>query len=295
MLVYLKLFAAALAWGGTFIAGRLVAGELGPYSAALLRFAIASALLLWLLVRAEGGLPRMGPRTLLGVGLLGLTGVFGYNVCFFSGLATVHAGRASIIVATNPILIALLAALIFREPLGRGKILGILLCVSGAAWVISHGSPGALLTGGVSGGELWIMGCVGCWVSYSLLGKTVMGRLSPLAAVALSCAVGTVFLLPPAWNEGLAGALPHISARAWLGLAYLGVLGTVLGFTWFYEGVRAIGPSRAGVFINFVPVSAVVLGWLMLGESVDSSLVVGGGLVLAGVWAANKPARVRGQ
>ena len=291
MRIYLKLLGAALAWGGTFAAGRMVALELGPYSAALLRFAIASVLLLWLTLRAEGSLPRLTPRLALGVALLGMTGVFGYNLCFFSGLATVHAGRASIIIATNPMLIALLAAVFFGEPLGRFKVLGILLSVSGAIWVISHGAPHTLLTGGFSAGDVWILGCVACWVSYSLLGKMVMDGMSPLAAVALSCAAGTVFLAAPAWNEGLVAALPGISPRAWGSLVYLGVAGTVLGFTWFYEGVRAIGPSRAGVFINFVPISAVALGFVVLDEPVDASLALGGGLVLLGAWCANRRVR----
>ncbi|WP_461209153.1 DMT family transporter [Desulfocurvus sp. DL9XJH121] len=287
MLVYAKLLGAALAWGGTFVAGHMAAAELGPYSAAFIRFAIASVFLVALMLRAEG-LPRLTPRLTLGVLLLGLTGVFGYNLCFFSGLALAPAGRSSVIIACNPIAIALFAALIFREPLGPGKILGILMSVSGAVWVISRGAPGNLLTGGVSAGDAWILGCVGCWVAYSLLGKAVMGGLSPLAAVTLSCVAGDAMLAVPALHEGLGHALPGISGAAWWSLVYLGVAGTVLGFTWFYEGVQALGPSQAGVFINFVPVSAVAMAWGFLGEGVDVSLAVGGVLVLGGVWCANR-------
>lgn len=291
MLGYLKLLGAALLWGGTFIAGRIVSAQMGPYCAAFLRFAMASALLLWLLVRTEGGVPRLSPRVLLGVVLLGMTGVFSYNLCFFSGLATVHAGRAAVIVATNPIFIALLAAVFFREPLSRAKVAGIALSVTGALLVISHGDYAALLAGGLGTGDLWIMGCVASWVAYSLIGKAVMGGMSALAAVALSCTAGTVLLAAPALNEGLLAELPGITPTGWASLAYLGVLGTVVGFTWFYEGVRTIGPSRAGVFINFVPVSAVILGFLVLGEPVDLTLVAGGALVLSGTWCANRPAK----
>lgn len=291
MLVYLKLLGAALLWGGTFIAGRLVSAELPPYSASMLRFALASVCLLWLLKRTEGGLPSMTPRTLAGVVLLGMTGVFGYNLCFFSGLASVHAGRAAVIVATNPIFIALLAAVVFREPLTRSKLVGILFSVSGAIWVISHGDPAALLRGSLSSGDIWIMGCVVSWVSYSLIGKAVMGGMSALAAVALSCTAGTVLLSVPALNEGLLDSLPTITPTVWASLCYLGIMGTVVGFTWFYEGVKTIGPSRAGVFINFVPVSAVLLSILILGEPIDLSLILGGALVITGTWCANRPVR----
>lgn len=291
MQVYLKLLGAALLWGGTFSAGRVVAGQMGPYTAAFLRFAIASVLLVALTIRAEGRLPRLTPRLTLGVLLLGATGIFGYNLCFFTGLATVHAGRAAVIVASNPIFIALGAAIFFGEPLTRGKLVGIVLSVTGAAWVISRGDPLALLAGHLSPGDVWIMGCVGSWVGYSLIGKRVMGQLSALAAVALSCVAGTLMLAAPALNEGLAQTLTGITPTTWGCLFYLGVLGTVVGFTWFYEGVRIIGPSKAGVFINFVPVSAVAIGWLVLGEPVDVSLALGGALVIAGTASANRPTR----
>lgn len=284
-MVYLKLALTAVFWGGTFVAGRLLAGQMGPFAAAFLRFALATACLLVLARSREGGLPRLDRRGLPGVLLLGATGVFAYNALFFTGLATVTAGRAAVIVAANPIVIALGAALFFGERLTRRKAAGIILSVAGAVWVIGRGHPLALLAQGLAPGDAAILGCVGSWAAYSLLGKKVMARISPLAAVAWSSLAGALMLLPAALAEGLAPL--SYPASAWVALAYLGVFGTVLGFTWFYEGIRAVGPSRAGVFINLVPVSAVAIAWLLLGEPADPSLLLGGGLVLAGVWLAN--------
>ncbi|MEW5773882.1 MAG: DMT family transporter [Thermodesulfobacteriota bacterium] len=284
-MIYLKLVLTMVFWGGTFVAGRQLAGQMGPFSAAFLRFAIATACLLAFVRAREGGLPRLDRRALLGVLLLGATGVFAYNALFFTGLKTVGAGRAAVIIAGNPILIALGAALFFGEGFTPRKAAGIALSVAGAAEVIGRGDPLSLLNQGLSPGDAAILGCVASWVSYSLLGKAVMTRISPLAAVTWSSLAGTLLLLPPALAEGIAPTAYPLSA--WAGLAYLGVCGTVLGFTWFYEGIRAVGASRAGVFINLVPVSAVILAFLLLGEPVDRSLLLGGALVLAGVWLTN--------
>ncbi len=292
----LMLFATAVIWGGTFIAGRLLSQEVAPFTGALLRFVSASAFLLAVLLWKEGRMPKITRALILPLLGLGATGVFAYNAFFLLGLKTVPAGRAALIIAGNPVAITLMSRLLFKEPLSPMKLAGVALCLTGAAVVIGHGNPLALFTGAVGLGELSIVGCVFSWTAYTLLGKSVMGtgkplqaKLTALQAVTVSCLIGMVMLLPFAICEGLPGQLTRLSLTGWASVAYLGVLGTGLGFVWFYKGVQAIGPSRAAVFINFVPVSAAVLGVVLLGENLDASLVAGGALVLGGVALTNRP------
>jgi drug/metabolite transporter (DMT)-like permease len=289
--VYLKLFLTALFWGGTFIAGRYVARDLPSFTTAFLRFAMASAVLLVVTQLKEGRLPRLNRSQVLPVVLLGLTGVFAYNALFFTGLRRIEAGRAALIVASCPAFIAVASALFFKERLNVTKMTGIPLSMLGAAVVISRGQWRQVFTGGVGLGELCILGCVLSWAAYSLIGKAVMGRLSPLASVSYSSLVGALALLIPAGCEGLLGNLRHASWANWVCIAYLAIFGTVLGFVWFYEGVKLIGPTRAGLFINFVPISAVVLGFLLLREPMTWSLAVGAVLVLGGVYLTNRQPR----
>jgi drug/metabolite transporter (DMT)-like permease len=290
-LTTVKLFVTAVIWGGTFIAGRMLGGEIAPFSASFLRFVAANIFLVSFFLWKEGTLPRLDAGTLLLLCGLGATGVFLYNAFFLWGLTYVPAGRAAIIVAGNPVFIALLSFVFFREPLTRNKLAGVVLCLTGAALVIGHGNPLGLFTGAVSLGDLAILGATFSWVAYSLLGKQVMGKLTPLAAVTGSCVVGMFMLLPPALNEGLLREASRLSPAGWAAIAYLGVLGTGVGFVWFYQGIREIGASRAAVFINFVPVSAATLGVLLLGEQVDASLLAGGALVLCGVALTNNLGR----
>ncbi|UZP66216.1 DMT family transporter [Desulfovibrio mangrovi] len=288
MMIYFRLLLTAFIWGGTFVAGRMLAGHAGPFAASFWRFAMASVCLLWLVRRKQGGLPKLDARGWFGVGLLGATGIFAYNAFFFTGLQTVPAGRAAVIVAMNPAFIALFAALFFKEGMSPLKLAGITLSFAGAAMAISRGDIPALFHSAVSWGDMAIFGCVASWVSYSLLGKRMMHSLSPLAAVTYSCLTGTLMLLPFAVAEGMIAATPDYPLTNWLSFAYLGVLGTVVGFTWFYEGVKAIGASKAGVFINFVPVTAILCGWLLLGEPVSLSLLAGGLMVVSGVYLTNR-------
>ena len=153
MPIYIKLFLSAVFWGGTFVAARVAAQHVGPFSGSFLRFVIASFFLVALLLLTEGRIPVLKRHQVIPAILLGITGVFSYNVFFFLGMKTVDAGRASLIVASNPMVISVLSALFFRERLDIGKILGILLCLGGATAVISRGSPLTLFTGGIGLGR----------------------------------------------------------------------------------------------------------------------------------------------
>jgi len=171
LITYLKLLMTALFWGGTFISGRMLAGYVPPFSAAFFRFLFAAVCLYALVVRQEGKIPRLERQQILPVVLLGLTGVLAYNVFFFNGLKLITAGRASVIIANNPILISLLSALFFKEILSPTKVLGILISVAGAVIAISGGDPLALFAGGMGIGDLYIIGCVLSWSAYTLIGN----------------------------------------------------------------------------------------------------------------------------
>lgn len=283
---YLKLFLVAFFWGGTFVAGRSLAGTVHPVSAAFFRFAIASVLLLAITWQCER-LPRLTVRQLLVVTALGATGILAYNLFFFNGLTLIGAGRASLIIALNPVFITLASALIHREPLPLRRTLGILLSVFGAIIVITNGHPLSVLDAGIGRGELLIFGCVLSWTLYSVIGKTAMRGLTPLVAVCYSSVAGTLMLLVIAIEHGSFAEALHYTPSAWLSLGYLGMFGTVVGFLWYFRGIQAIGPSRAAVFISFVPVNGVLLATLILGEPLTLSLLTGGVLVVSGSYLAN--------
>jgi drug/metabolite transporter (DMT)-like permease len=108
-------------------------------------------------------------------------------------------------------------------------------------------------------------------------------------AVTWSCILGTIMLLPPALVYGLTTDMARANLVDWGNIFFLGVVATGVAFTWYYAGIRAIGPSRAGIFINMVPVFAIAMGYLILNEPVTSSLLTGGALVISGVYLANRP------
>lgn len=287
LLTYISLVLTMFFWGGTFIAGRVLADSVPPASAAFFRFAIAT-ISLGFLIRIIDGKFFIPPKNLwFQLVLLGFTGVFSYNILFFTGLQTVSAGRASLIVALNPLVITIFATLFLRESLSPKQYTGIVLSLAGALFVVSNGHPEMIFTGNFGSGELAILGCVASWAMYSLIGRSVLKVLSPLASVFYSSLIGTMFLFWPAVYHGsLSGVLTY-SSEAWISISYLGLFGTAIGFTLYYSAIKSIGASRSGVFINLVPFFSICLSWLILGESIKISVFIGGLILLAGVALTN--------
>lgn len=286
---YILLVASMALFGGTWVAGRILGQSIHPMSAAFLRFLSASFMLIFMCCRAEGHMPRLRREQILPVMFLGFTGVFAYSYFFFTGLQTIAAGRAALIVACIPVCISILSAFLYKEKFGPVRVMGALLSLVGVSVVIANGNPLELLSGGISRGDLLILGCVASWTAYSLGGRAVLKNLSPLTAVAWSCIFGTIMLLPPALAGQLMEDIIHARGVDWICILFLGVLATGLAYFWYYEAIQVIGASRAGIFINTVPVFAVIMGFLILGEPIHASLITGGLMVITGVYLTNKP------
>ena len=288
--VYLKLVLTTFFWGGTFVAGKWAVGEAPPFFVAFLRFAIASVVL-WALVawRGRGGsgerfpLPNGGAQW-AGLFSLGLTGVFLYNFVFLTGLSWTSATNGSLIVAFNPTLTAVLSAWWLKERVRSVQAGGLLLSLLGVGVVITRGSVDVIRSLSFNPGDLLMLAAPLAWALYTILGKMVIARFPPLVATAYASLFGTLLLLPAAAIEGslLTGAT-RLSVYGWIAVLQLALLGTVVGFVWWYEGVERLGASRAAVFVNLVPLFGVLLSALILSESLMVSQLAGGILVVAGV------------
>ena len=290
-ITYIKLFLVALFFGSTFIAGRIMAANLPPFTSAFLRFLLASFFLILFVLKKYGKFPRINFQQFLLITALGLTGVAGYNFFFFSGLKFITASRASIIISLNPSVITILSALILKEKFTKYKFTGITLSLTGALIVISQGNLQVILQGNVGWGELFILVCVICWSSFTVLGKIIMKDLKPIIAITYACLAGTLILILPTYQEGVLQDFVQYNMEVWLSVFALGFLGTALAFTWFYEGIDEIGPSRAGIFINFVPIFATLMAVLILHEKLSPSLIIGAIFVVSGVYLTNYQAK----
>ncbi len=284
-ITYFKLIATMFMWGGTWIAGRVVAQELtAPLAVPAFRFLLAGLVLAGVALASEGRIPR--PQTGSEWGIvtgLAVTGIFIYALCFFYGLKYITAGRGALVVALNPVLIALAAWFFGQERMTPRKLAGVVIAMTGCLTVVGNGDPLALLQGAVGTGEWLILGCALCWTAYTFIGRGATKTLSPLAATLWASLLGALLLGITALVQG-GNELAEWSWRVWASVLFLAIGGTALAFTWFADGVKQLGAARASIFINLVPVFAVLQAAVLLNERLGLAVLTGGLLVIAGVW-----------
>lgn len=277
-----------LIWGGTTVISKIGVGLAPASGLAAMRFALAAVCLALVLAATERpafALPRADWPLFL---VLGLTGVTVSNLLFFWGLTLAPVGDAALIApATNPIWTAALAALWLGERYSRRQMAGMglslvgVLCVVGAAGLDPAGGGQRLL------GDILLLCSSASWSTYTVLGRRALRRHSPLATVTWATMLGSVPLLvvatPGGW-DWLIAASPEL----WATILYLALLGSVVaGLTWYWS-VRDLGAARAGQFTYLVPLWALLLAAAVLNERPLPLQIVGAGLVLVGIWLANR-------
>lgn len=294
--VYAKLISVSFIWGATYIAAKIVTTSIPPLVAATLRFFIAAILLVLVSYKYDKGLPKLNRNSALTTLGLGLSGIFLYNIFFFSALTKLEAGRSSLFVALSPAVTALAASFLYKERLGTKRWLGVLIAFLGALIVLTKGDLLSLFSDAQTSfgtGELMMMGAVVCWTLYTLIGRKASTSLSSIATTTYAVLWGLLFLTFFSLQDLISMDWSLLTFKIWAALIFMGAFATVLAFVWFLDGVRQIGASRTAVFNNLVPVFGVLLASSLIGETILASMVIGGAIGIFGVTLTNSPQKAK--
>ena len=281
---YSALTLAAILWGGSIVGQKIALGFFSVVEISLLRGVGALLILIPLWWWQEGSRVHFSARDRMIILFLGL-GVLGNHLLTLFGLRYISAATAGVIIGASPALTALLSSLLIRDVPFRAVVGGCVLSFGGVALVSGFGSEAPTGSHPWLGGMLVLLGLVS-WALYTIGGRRIMERLSPLTVNWTTLAISLLFQFPLLWTDRrvLVMGVEGIPLTGWLALGYLVVFATAIGQQAWLYGVQGVGPSRAGVFVNLIPVSALLLSAVVLGETIGLKEVAGIVLILAGVW-----------
>lgn len=283
--------------GAAMVATRFVVGQVGPASLALLRYAIGFCCLVPpLLVMLRRSPLRFRGRDLPPIALLGIV-QFGVLIALLNyGLRTVPSARAALIFATFPLLTMLLAAALGRETLSPARTSGVLLSIAGVAVALGEKVVTATATATTTAaaaashgwsGELAIAAAAFSGATCSVLYRPYLSRYPTLPVGALAMLASVAFLVVPAAGEGLFATPLRLSAIGWAAVLFIGVSSGIGYYLWLWALARAPA-TQVAVFLSLSPVTAALLGALLLGEGVATGTIAGLACVVLGLWLAHR-------
>lgn len=272
-------------WGSTFVVTKGLIQLWPPFTLALARVGIGTLVLLPLAVVRH----RRGTRLPWGtIWLMGLLGVTLYYLTFNLAMVYISASQGALVQASIPAMTALVAVVWLRERATMMRWAGIALSVGGVLIVFSgnDADPGksTLL------GNFLMSTSVACWALYTALAKRV-AAYEPLVITVCVTGAGTVLLVPFSAYEIVSTGLQPLPVTGWLGVLYLGGVASGLAYVLYNASLRHLDASAVGVYTNLIPVVGVLTGIVFLGEPLSARAILGGAVVMLGVWITSRSER----
>lgn len=276
---------AQLFWASNFVVADRVIAEFTPLELTWLRWVGAVPILLvvawWLEKPRWRDALREWPLHLLQA----LLGMVGYTLFLYSALDTTSPVTASVITALNPAVIAIAAVIVLHERIRRLGVIGIVVSFAGVLVVVltGQGVDGGL---GFVPGDLLMIGAISVWTAYVITSRRL--TTPPITATAIQAVMSAVVLTPVVLVVGAPGLTEGASAEAWWGLAWIIVFPSALAYLFWNIAVGTLGASKTGVFLNLLPVFTAAIA-LLFGDVITIGQLVGGAIVLAGVYLTTRP------
>lgn len=287
---YILLLLTTLFWGANAVAGKLAVGHISPMLLTTIRWAIALVIMMAIALpqlRRDWPVVRENLLLLLALGAVGFTL---FNAVFYTAVHYTSVINVSIEQAAMPMLIFLFNFVLYRLGVSWGQIVGFTLSLLGVAITAAHGDLFSLAQLDINRGDALMLLAIVLYAGY-----TVALRYKPAlhwkSLMLAMCLAAFVTSLPFAAWEILAGDAVWPDARGWTVAAFTAIFPSILSQSFYIRGVALIGPNRAGLFINLVPIFGTLLAIIFLGEAFHFYHAVAIVMVMGGIWLAEHSGR----
>ena len=285
---YFLLTIPPLCWAGNVVLARGVVDIVPPVGFAFWRWTLAFLVLVpftWNRIRQDFG---MISRYWKRLALLAFLGIAGFNTLLYTAVHTTTAINCSLIQTAMPAIILVISGIAFREPVGLLRIGGVALCMLGASLVVLRGDLSTLIGLSVARGDLLMLLAVILYGLYSVLVKK-RPEMHPITFLTVIFGAGALMLFPLYLWENVTGPAMILRADVVFSILYVALFPSIVSYFCWNRGIEMIGPSRAGLFINLVPVFASIMAVIWLQESMELFHYFGMGCIFLGICLFNRP------
>ena len=279
----LALLTIIVIWAANFSIVKLSLETITPAAFNAIRFSAATAIVL-LATKVAGDNLRIEKHDLVRLALAGLMGTTVYQLLFINGIALTTAGNSSLMLGGVPVYVSFLNAATGQENLNRHGWIGCLLAFGGIVLVVIGSGQSIDVRGESLLGTLLVLVAAVSWSGYTVISRPLLQRYSSLKVTGLSMLTGTLILLLATASEWLKQDWGNVPMQGWLGLIYSTLLAVGLAYVIWNMSVKAVGSTRTAIYGNLQPVTAMLIGWLWLGENIGWLQIVGTAVILIGVF-----------
>ncbi len=285
---YLEALFAVIVWGASFIATKIAVGQMSPIAVVWLRFAMGIPILLVaVVVRKQFAFPKGGEWWYFA--LLGFLGISFHQWLQSNGLQTAQATTTAWIVSTSPAFIAILGWMILKEKLNFLQSSGIVLAMIGVLAVVSKGDFTTLTSSkfGTYGDFLILISAVN-WAVFSILSRRGLKNHPSTRMTFWVMTIGwlitsVAFFVGRQYTE-----IQLLDARGWVAMIFLGIFTTGLAYIAWFDALSQLPAAQTGAFLFVEPLTSMVVAAVILNEAITWASILGGAIILVGIWLVNR-------
>jgi drug/metabolite transporter (DMT)-like permease len=283
---------AIIVWAFAFPFIRIGLDELSFINLTIMRFFIVCCVLLILIIIQSKKFSKLQKKDIIPIFILGFFGVIVYHLGLNYGELYVSPGSASLIIATIPIQILILAAIFLKEKITYIKLLGIIIALIGVLIISIWGTKGATLEIKYITAAIAIFIAATSGAFYTIAGKKLLNRYSGLSLTVYAMLLGSIGLLPLTINSSLVSQVSNLSIKGWFAIIFLGIFSTIIGYAIWYIALEKKTASEISIYLYLIPVLSTIISFFLLKEEITYMFILGGFLVIFGLVIVNRKTKI---
>ena len=274
-------------WALAFPLIKIGLEELSPVNLTIMRLLVVCIVFLILLIAKPNKFSKIQKKDVIPIFLLGFLGIVVYHLGLNYGEQYISASASSVIIATIPIFVVILASIFLKEKITLKIVLGVILSILGVVIIYTVGRSNALLEVKYISGALAVLLAAVMAAGYTVAGKKMLQRYSALSLTVYVCLLGSLGLIPFI-SSTLFEEVAAMSLTGWGVVIFLGLFPTVVGYVLWFVALEIKNASEISVFLYFVPVLSTIISYILFREAITWLFIFGGTLVILGLYVVNK-------